>query len=256
MFLSVAAFLIVVFLILGLVIGSFGNVLISRIPTGESILGRSHCPSCKKTIHKQDLIPILSYVVLRGRCRSCKKRISYQYPLVEGATAGLFLIGLMHADFAPLRGLILGLSLSLLLWLALIDLKTKTVPDALTVPFLILCALFATLSSASLVAFPIIAPLLGGGFFAIQWIMSRGKWIGSGDILIGFGAGLLLLTWQLVVIALLLSYVIGAIVASILLLSSKKKMDSALPFVPFLAIGTILAVQLGAQILRFILPYY
>lgn len=246
--------LLALFALLGLVFGSFCNVLILRLPEGESLLGRSHCPSCKRTLRWWDLVPVVSFLLLRGRCAQCKKRISWQYPLIETACGGLFVFALMREEFAPLRSLVLGTSLSLFLTLSVIDLRTHSIPDLITLPLLALCVAYAFLASPSATHFPVAAPLIGGGFFALQWAMSRGRWIGSGDILIGFAAGLLTGEWHAIILTLFCSYISGALVAVVLLATKRMHMKSALPFIPFLSLGTLLALIAGDRILPY-LPF-
>ncbi len=96
--------------VLGAVMGSFGNVVVLRGEKRESLGGRSHCPHCKTTLRWTDLVPVLSFLMLRGRCRACKAPISWQYPLVEGASGVLFLLAFLHHDFTPLPSILLALA--------------------------------------------------------------------------------------------------------------------------------------------------
>lgn len=229
----------------GALFGSFGNVLVLRLPEGKGIGGRSQCPHCKKTLAAEELIPIVSFLMLRGRCSGCGKPISWQYPFVEALAGLLFVYALLHEQYFFLQAVVLAFSLWLLLLLAVMDARTGRIADALTVPLLVLSLVYAFLSPP----FPIFAPLIGAGFFAVQWAASRGKWIGSGDVLIGAAMGFLLLDWRLLLVALFFSYVIGACAAVGLIVTKRKTRKDHLPFVPFLAAGTVLALLIGYKIL-------
>lgn len=232
-------------LLFGLVLGSFGNVLILRMPEGKSINGRSKCPRCSKEIAWHDLIPVISFLWLRGRCRSCRERISWQYPLVEAISGGLFLLAYFHEGGRLMPALFLGLTLWLFFLESFLDARTGLLPDALTMPLLFLSIVFAALSSP----FSIYGPIIGAAFFGLQWLLSRGRWVGSGDIFIGAAMGFLLLDWRLLVLALFAAYIIGALFASVLLMFRSKKLSDHLPFVPFLALGTLVALLWGAPLL-------
>ncbi len=124
-------------LLLGLAVGSFLNVVVHRLPRGETLGGRSRCPHCGRTLSPSDLVPIFSYLALRGRCRYCQAPISPRYPLVEGLTGGLFLLAALH--FPPgHEALFTFLFLSFLVALAFIDLDTYELPDPLTYGLLLL----------------------------------------------------------------------------------------------------------------------
>jgi leader peptidase (prepilin peptidase)/N-methyltransferase len=190
---------------------------------------------------------LISFVWLRGRCRGCKASISWQYPLVEALSGALFVVA-WAVDGRLLPSLVLGLCLWLFALCAILDYRTQLLPDALTLPLLLLGIGYAVLSPP----FPIFAPLLGAGFFALQWGWSRGRWVGSGDILIGAAMGFLLLDWRMVAVALGVSYIIGAVIALVLLFGKKKGRGDHLPFVPFLALGTLTAVLLGNRMVEFL----
>lgn len=233
------------FLVLGLVLGSFGNVLIVRLPKGESIMGRSHCPRCRKTLGFTELIPILSYILQSGRCRGCEKSISIRYPLVELGSGALFVLASVRHAFFP-HALLLALALWLLLLIALIDAETQTISDLLSVPLVITGFIYGTATGF----FPIFGPAIAAGVFGLQWILSRGRWVGSGDIILGVGIGALMGTAPMTLLWLWISYVGGAIVALILLVLRRAHLSSKLPFAPFLAGGAAVTVFFGGWMLE------
>ncbi len=240
--------LIIVFSgLFGVLLGSFGNVLIFRVPANRSINGRSHCMHCKHVLSWFELIPVLSYLGLRGRCRKCHKHISFQYPLIELLSGCIGVLAVMHVP-ALLPAFFFGVSLWLLLVLAVIDGRTGTVPYTLSIPFVASSLLYTLLlgpltqgAGINLAA----SIVIGAGFFGLQWIISRGRWVGSGDILLGAGVAALVGTPPLTLIALGLSYIIGAVIAVGFLAARKKTLAAALPFGPFLACGAAITIWYG-----------
>jgi len=226
-------------LVVGLAVGSFANVLIWRVPRRLSVNGRSRCPACGKTLSPFELVPVASFLLQRGKCRGCDAGIATRYPLVEMTGALLFFLG-WWASSGLIAGLLLGLALTLLFALAMIDLETGLIPDALTIAV----AATGLLHALLLGGLSISAPLLGGGFFFVQWAVSRGRFVGSGDIGLGMAIGFVLNAWQDVALALMLSYMLGASIAAALLLTGRAHRKSTIPFGPFLAAGTVLAVAL------------
>jgi leader peptidase (prepilin peptidase) / N-methyltransferase len=220
--------------VLGVIFGSFGNVLIYRLPKNESIGGRSRCPHDGQPLATWDLVPIISYLILRGRCRRCSEKISLQYPLVELASGGLFLIAWSLTD-AVSATIFLAFSLWLLLLMGVIDAQTQTIPDVLNFPFVLFAMAYGFFSGT----LEPLAPLLTCTFFGLQWAVSRGKWVGSGDIILAAGVGALAGTVPRAFFLLTVTYVIGAVIALILLATGRKTHKDALAFVPFLAIGTL-----------------
>lgn len=239
------------FLLLGLVFGSFGSVLITRVPGGENIGGRSRCPDCKKTLRPAELIPVISYLFLRGRCRRCRSPIGLLYPSLELASGGLFVLAWqMHA--AVISSLLLGFALWLLLLIVIIDARTQTISDFLNIPFLILALAYG----ASIPPMPLDGAILGVAFFGVQWAISRGRWIGSGDIILAGGIGALLGDWTQMAACLFLTYIIGGMTAGILLLTKRIRRGDHIAFGPFLAAGTLAALLLRARIDTFFFVYF
>ena len=247
--------------VFGACIGSFLNVIICRVPEKKSILrDRSHCPQCKEFIKWYDLLPILSFFILRGRCRKCKKKISWQYPLVEFFTAISFVFVAWHFNFVfdnPFfyRDLIF---VAALIVVFVTDWRFSLILDAVVWPMLVFSFIFNIffLSNSEDVLFNVMmiggAALLAGGFFLLQYLVSRGKWIGFGDIKLGLLMGAML-GWPNILVALYFAYVLGAIVMLILMVFKKKKMKEQVAFGTFLSIGTIIALFYGEQIINWYL---
>ena len=233
------------FFVLGLIAGSFGNVLIHRLPSEESLWGRSHCPHCGKALRPLELIPLLSFAFQRGRCAHCKNAISWQYPIVELSSGLIFLLA-QHVEYwDTTTALLLGLALWLLFLIAIIDGRTRMIPDSLSVALIVIGALYAHLTNG----FGIDGVVLGAGFFGVQWLVSSGRWLGSGDIILGAAIGALLSSWKLVVLALFWAYILGALWALLLLSTQRAGRKSEIPFGPFLALGAALALLGSDQII-------
>lgn len=232
------------FAILGLVLGSFGNVLIFRLPHGTSISGRSHCPHCKKVLVPLELIPIVSFLLQWGKCRGCGTKISLQYPLVEILSAILFVFALYFAGFDPFPGLLLAVALWALLLIAVIDIRTQLIPDLLTG----IAALFGLLFQLTHGQFPIFAPIAALAFFGLQWIISRGKWVGSGDVFLAGAIAFVLGYLSETIWCILFAYMLGAVWGLILLARKKETMQSRIAFGPFLILSALLVLLFGPDL--------
>lgn len=229
---------------LGLALGSFGNVLAWRLPRDESVLGRSRCPHCKRTLGAIDLVPLLSYVWLGGRCRTCRKRIGARYPLLE---LGGGLLGIAAYFLAPtfLGALLLCGALLALLVIAVIDGETQMIPDVLSITVIVLALAFRL--EAGYVA--VGGALVGLAVFGGQWLISRGRWLGSGDVFLSVGLGLLVGGAGEMMIAVLSAYIIGAMVALLGLATGGLKRTDRLAFGPFLACGAAVSLLLSPIVL-------
>lgn len=227
--------------LIGLVFGSFGNVLIFRLPRGHSIGGRSQCMHCGWQIRPLELIPVVSFLLLRGRCRGCKERISLQYPLVETISAAIVLFAFVSQEFVLLPSALLAIALWVLLLIAVIDLREHLIPDVLNIPFVA----FAILWRLADQSFSWGGILVGLIIIGSQWALSRGKWMGSGDVILAVGLGALVGDSVAGLIWILLSYMIGSVIASVLLLTHQKTTKDLISFAPFLALGAITTLILG-----------
>ncbi|MBU0766906.1 prepilin peptidase [Patescibacteria group bacterium] len=237
--------LVIFFFVLGLTFGSFGNVLILRLPKGKKIVGRSQCPKCKNQISTIDLIPVISYILLRGQCRFCKKKISIQYPIVEFVTGVLFVIAVMQTPESSLAALLLAGLLWLLFLMAFIDAQIQGIPDLLNIPFVLLALIFAWFTGT----FTILAPVTVAGLFLVQWLVSSGAWVGSGDIILAAGIGLMMGDWERALVAIVAAYIVGALVALVGLLTGQISRKDHIAFGPFLAIGALITILWGEQLL-------
>ena len=241
----------------GLIIGSFLNSVIYRLEVGWSIAReRSRCPKCGHILAWYELVPLLSFAVQRGRCRACGERVSWQYPVVELAAAVLFALGYISLPAygrASFELAYLFFVLASLLVLFVFDLKYYIIPNKVLYP-LIVVALFHIFigSPIFLPTHPFLSALSSAGFFLSIFILSRGEWIGFGDVKFGVFMGLFL-GFPNFLVALFFSYVLGALIGGILLLYQRKTFKSQIPFGPFLIAGTLIAYFRGSEIMQWYL---
>ncbi|MFH1029795.1 MAG: prepilin peptidase [bacterium] len=255
-------FKIIVF-IFGLCVGSFLNVVIFRLREGKKFIkGRSICPNCKHEILWYDNIPLISYFFLKGQCRHCRKKISMQYPAVELATAVLFLIAyvrwkiIFNFQFSIFNYGYLFLYLlftSILIIIFVYDFRWYLILDKISIPAIII-ALVVNLSLGYSILNLLGASLAAGGFFLAQFLVSKGKWIGGGDIRFGFLIGIML-GWPNTILALFSAYMMGSVVGLGLIIFGKKKMGSRVPFGTFLASATYIVMLWGESILRWYIGF-
>jgi prepilin signal peptidase PulO-like enzyme (type II secretory pathway) len=239
----------------GTVVGSFLNAALWRLRTGESfIVGRSYCPRCKHKLVAKDLVPLLSFALLFGKCRYCRRAISPAYPAIEAAVGALFLLFAIRAmDGGALSGAALARMLldwylaAVLVLVFVYDLRHMLILPSVTLP----AAAIAFAGNVALGAHP--ATLAAGaaiaaGFFYFQHAVSRGRWIGGGDVHLGILMGAAL-GWKLALVALFIAYVSGAVFGSALILSGKTTMKGQVPFGTFLAAATLFAMLYGDRLL-------
>lgn len=243
--------LVVECVVLGLLVGSFLNVVVHRVPAGLSVVRpRSACPGCGTEIRPRDNVPVVSWLLLRGRCRDCDAPISARYPMVEALTGVLF--GVMAATFGWSADLPAFLYLAAVgVALAAIDLDTRRLPDALTLPSYVVGAVLlgvaaavegewgdygrALLAMAALYAF----------YFALMLLKSGG--MGFGDVKLAGVLGLYLgwLGWGEVLVGTFLGFALGAVVGVALMAAGRAGRRSAIPFGPFMLAGALVAVLAG-----------
>ncbi|MBL7156296.1 MAG: prepilin peptidase [Candidatus Pacebacteria bacterium] len=259
--------------ILGTCIGSLLNCIIYRLEQGKGFVsGRSYCPQCKHQLMWKDLIPILSFLILKGKCRYCEKKISLQYPVVELAIGLLFLLIFIISFGGPAVGwqffqtilnfIFLSTITSFLAIIFIYDLKHYLISDKIVysaIGITFLYQLFKVFSFGNLdfriLINPIISGILASAFFLAIVLISHGKWMGLGDVKLAFLMGLLL-GFPNIIIAMFLSFFIGAIIGIGLIAFKKKNFKSEVPFGPFLVFGTFLAMFWGEQIINWYLNLF
>ena len=217
--------------------------------------GRSMCVSCHHTLAWYDLLPVISWIQLKGKCRYCQKAISIQYPAVELLTVGLFVLS-YYALSVPLWGLVAWLlTLTGLIALAVYDLRWMILPTRLVYVLYIPSVVFVVITTRNnphflLSAFyTLLSALLLGGLFWLLFQVSGGKWIGGGDVRLGYLLGLLAMTPVKTTLLLFLASLLGTMVALPLLATHKSQLKAKLPFGPFLIAAAIIVVLYGANIL-------
>ena len=234
---------------LGLVVGSFLNVCIYRLPRGESLAWpASHCTTCNRTLRWYENVPVFSWAVLRGRCQTCRSRISTRYPIVELTTGALFLAGYYAFGLTPLLAVRLLFACAMVVLFA-IDLEHQILPNEITLPGIVIGFLFS-------LAFPpgwrsSLLGLLVGGLFpflvAEAYLRMRGReGMGMGDfkMLAMVGA---FLGWPLVWITLILACILGVVIGGGALLISRRSMATRIPFGTFIAVAALMAAY-GADL--------
>jgi len=240
--------------LVGLIVGSYLNVLIHRIPKGKStVLPRSSCPYCQGSIAARDNIPVLSFLLLRGRCRHCQAPISWRYPIIEGLTGLLFMGCLWKFGIYP--GLVPALIFCcLMVLLAAIDMEHFLLPDRLTLSGIVVGLALQLWHPLPGFLDAVIGTLAGAGILILvinYWYWLRGEeGMGIGDVnmlaLIGAFLG-----WQGVLTTLILASTSGAAVGISMLLAGRLGLRSRLPFGVFLALGGLLSLFLGDLLIAY-----
>ena len=227
-----------------LAVGSFLNVVVARVPESRSLGGRSACPACAETIAWYDNLPLVSYLVLRGRCRHCKGRISPLYPAVELVTAILIVAAFWRFGLTAYGALAACFS-AVLVALSVIDLKHRIVPNRIVLPAAGITLVAHTLIDPS----PewLLAAVGASGFFLAAALIHPAG-LGMGDVKLALLLGAML--GQSVLVAIMLGF-IAALVPSVVLFAmhGAKARKMALPLVPFLALGSIVALYWGSPLL-------
>lgn len=238
-FLELVPYMIV--FIFGIVIGSFLNVCIYRLPLGESVVSApSHCMGCGGKLRWFDMVPVVSWIVLGGKCRFCKAKISAQYPIIEGVN------GILYVVICVVNGLnvvsfVYCLMGSALIVLSVIDWRTFEIPFCLNVFLFILGVAAVVLDRGNLVDH-LIGMVCVSGLLEVLYLVSGGRAIGGGDIKLMFACGLIL-GWERIVLAFLLGCIIGSVVHTVRIKVSKA--GHMLAMGPYLSAGVLLAALWG-----------
>jgi len=265
--------------LIGLCFGSFVNALVWRVYEQEKenskkkpdkkylaklsiTKGRSICPHCKHELAVRDLIPVLSWLSLKGKCRYCGKPISAQYPIVELGMVVLLVGSYLWwpNSFNTTQYELFGLWVVMMigfLALTVYDLKWYLLPNRLLYPLFVPAVAWMAISVSTshgkglgyTLAEVVISMVIDGGLFYILYQVSAGKWIGGGDVRLGWLLGLLALTPARAVLVLFLASLLGTAFSLPLLVTKKLKRDSVVPFGPFLLLAAVLVQLFGASLL-------
>ena len=231
----------IVIFIFGIIIGSFLNVCIYRIPLHQSIVTvSSHCMTCGRKLKWYDMIPVFSWLLLGGKCRSCKSKISLQYPVIESLNGILYVV-ICLVNGMDLFSLIYCLMTSALLTLSLIDWRTYEIPLGINVFLFILGVAAAVLDRGNLLSH-MAGMVCVSGFLGILYLISRGRAIGGGDIKLMSACGLIL-GWKQIILAFLLGCIIGSVIHLIRIRVQGE--GHVLAMGPYLSAGIFLAALWG-----------
>ena len=270
--------IVAVLLVFGLCLGSFANALVWRVHEQEEVRhkkkpnkrylhdlsiskGRSMCPNCRHTLAAIDLIPVLSWLSVRGKCRYCHKPISWQYPVVELTTSALFILSYYYwprvfsvaqvAVFVCWLLLVVGF-----MALIIYDIRWMILPNRIVYPLMIIATISAGITVASALnpisqlVHTVLSVAVGGGIFYLLFQISQGRWIGGGDVRLGWLFGLVLGAPESSTMVLFLASLLGCAVALPLMLSKKMGSSSLIPFGPFLIAATVLVELFGSNALH------
>jgi len=243
--------------VIGVCIGSFLNVLIDRLPCGQSIMGRSRCDLCRKKLRWFELVPIFSFIIQRGRCRRCKKRLSWQYPFVEVVTGMLFYILSMVLPF-PREAAVFPfiqygawfVAVSVLFAIIVADFKYFIIPDSLLIVLFLAAGVSIVPIGLHEGLIRLFTGVVAGGVFFGLWGVTRGKGIGFGDVkLVSVMA--IVLGFPAIIVALYTAFLTGALYGVILMITGRAGMKSRVAFGPFLLVGGFVALLWSKQILLY-----
>lgn len=265
------SFTAIIIAVLGACVGSFLSVVIHRLETKQKgiFFGKSMCPHCKKRLKWGHLIPVLSFLFLRGKCAYCGKKISRHYVMIELLTAFLFTVIFLKWNFIVAAQstvnpeffsysidwhtfatcLFYLVETALMVGIFFYDLRYKIIPDTLSIPAILIALAFALITKNPELTSLGIALAVIIIFFGGQIAISKGKWLGGGDLRLGALLAILLGA-KILAVSLIISYFIGASVSIALLLSKKATRKTAVPFGPFLITGGLVSLFFGEQILN------
>ncbi|KKT79022.1 MAG: putative type IV leader peptidase/N-methyltransferase [Parcubacteria group bacterium GW2011_GWF2_44_8] len=258
---------VTIFFVFGVIIGSFLNVYLYRLHTGKSLMGSSHCLSCGNPLRAYELVPILSYLALRGRCRKCNSYIPKRYLLVELLTGLLFVgVALVAADIMSLLHLLFFVSV--LVVIAVYDIYHLVIPDELVGSLMVTAMTYKFYlliigSPVQAFWFDVVTALIASLFLLSLWRVSKGTWIGFGDVKLVIPLALWV-GYQAAFSMVVLAFWIGAVVGVLSILShniyrrgqphlrflpQELTMKSAIPFAPFLILGYLTVLFFGIDVI-------
>jgi len=249
---------IILIFILGLIVGSFSNVCICRIPGNESIIyPASHCPKCRSKIKPVDNIPLISYILLKGRCRNCKNKISIQYPIVELLTGLIYLV-IYQTYGLGVQTLIYIILSSALVIIAFIDLNEQIVPDVISLPGIVIGFIVSFFVPYISFINSGLGILVGGGIILIIGmagsLIFKKEAMGGGDVKLAAMIGAFL-GWRYVIISLFLGFFLGALAGIILIMSKIKSKEDTVPFGPFIVLGSFITLLWGEKIISWYIGF-
>ena len=241
--------------VLGAAMGSFLNVVVDRTIHGQSLMGRSHCDHCKKTLRWYELIPIISYIIVRGKCVRCHTHFSIQYLIVEIVTGFLYVGTWM---IVPMGSLILYWGIVSCAWIIFLsDVRYSLISDYSQLSLGILIIVQKIIERASI--FSLLTDAASGVMVALPigliYVITNERAMGAGDVILAFIIGFALGIWR-GLLGIYIAFLLGAVVGVILLIGHKKKMKSAVPFGPFLLLGMLIAAVFGDILIQIIKKQY
>lgn len=246
---------LLLFFIFGSAVGSFLNVVIDRTTRGESILGRSHCEYCKATLSTVDLVPIISFLGLRAKCRYCHKNLSWQYPLVETFTAILFTLSFWvmvqtgNIDNAKLGFWIFVLSVMVIVFV--VDYKFSLIPTSFVYAASLLSLFYIYFAYPSPIFVDHVLAAFGASlFFLIIVLVTFGRGMGQGDVVLAFLIGIVLGV-KAAFLAIFLAFLSGAVISILLIIFGRKRFGNTIAFGPFLVLGFTVALFWSDLILNY-----
>lgn len=249
----------IAFFILGLLLGSFANVVIHRVPLGESIvMPRSRCPSCKTQISWYHNIPVVSWIFLKGKCSSCKTKISFRYPLVELLTGLIFGFTILKVDPSYFLIELLVLFFGLII-VSFIDYDHYIIPDKISYPGMVLGLVGAALNPEREFLDALLGLLMGGGFLwaiaVIYFKIKKEEGMGGGDIKLLAWIGSVL-GWKPIAFIILVSSLLGSFVGLYLIYKNKDSLKKVIPFGPFIAVAAVLYIFFGKELTAWYLSIF
>lgn len=232
----------------GIVIGSFCNVCIYRIPKQESIMVDSHCMNCGEKLHWYDLVPLFSFIILKGRCRKCQTKLSLQYPLIEGMNGALYVVVIL-ANGWNLLSVIYCLLTSALIVLSVIDFRTYLIPNQINA-FILVLGIITVILDREHATGHLIGMVGISGFLLILYLLTAGRGIGGGDIKLMAAAGLIT-GWQISILSFLTGCILGSVVHLIRMKISGVEHKLALG--PYLSVGIWISLLFGSPVIHWYL---
>ncbi len=248
--------------IMGTAFGSFLSVVLHRFHDQKKgiIIGRSACPHCQHPLKNRDLMPLISYLLLRGKCRYCEKKIGLEYFILELAMGIISVLLLWKFPFLIEKSQVVSwpnlayyflyfFESWLFLGIFFYDLKYLEIPDLFLVPLIVMTLLSSIIMGKLSLLSLLIAAIIAVGFFGGQILVSKGRWLGEGDLYLAIAMAFLF-GWEKLLLAIVLTYFIGAAISVGLLVFKKVNSKSKIPFAPFMVGASFITLFFGNEILQ------